>query len=72
MSTGFHPLTKDMSMKRFEYMTLNIAAGIWNGKIEEEELTNKLNELGRAGWELVSTTNWNSTNELIMILKREL
>ena len=36
-------------MKRFEYMTLNIAAGIWNGKIEEEELTNKLNELGRAG-----------------------
>jgi len=63
-------------MKRFEYMTLNVAAGIWKGQIDEEELTNKLNELGRVGWELVSTSDLNwaqaGTIGLILILKREL
>jgi len=57
-------------------MTLNVAAGIWKGQIDEEELTNKLNELGRVGWELVSTSDLNwaqaGTIGLILILKREL
>ncbi len=64
------------SMKRFEYMTLDITASFWGSKINSQDLTDKLNELGRAGWELVSTAdlNWaqGATKGLILILKREL
>ncbi len=63
-------------MKRFEYMTLDIGAGLWGTTIDTQEVTNKLNELGREGWELVSTgdLNWaqGAIKGLIMILKREL
>lgn len=63
-------------MKRFEYMTFNIAANIWSSKIDEQELTDQLNQLGQQGWELVSASdlNWaqGATRGLIMILKREL
>ena len=63
-------------MKRFEYMTLTIAASLWSSKIDEQDLTDQLNQLGQQGWELVSASDlsWGqgATSGLIMILKREL
>ena len=63
-------------MKRYEYMTLDVAAGFWSSKINAQELTDKLNELGRNGWELTSTVDLNraqgATKGLLLVLKREL
>jgi hypothetical protein len=64
-------------MKKFEYRILDVAAGgFWGGKIDAQELTNKLNELGREGWEVISATDTDiyggGTKGLIIVLKREL
>lgn len=65
-------------MKRFEYKTLDVSAdrGFWGGKVDLQELTSKLNELGREGWELASSVdlNWGngSSRNVIIMLKREL
>ena len=63
-------------MKQFEYRILDvIAGGFWGGKIDAQELTDKLNELGREGWEVVSTVDLNryegGTKGLLVMLKRE-
>lgn len=62
-------------MPQFEYKVLDVAAkGFWGGKINSQELAEKLNELGRAGWEVISSTDTNlyegATKGLIIILKR--
>jgi hypothetical protein len=63
-------------MKRFEYTVLDIPAKGWfGGKLDLETLTQKLNELGDKGWEVVSGTDTNmyegATRGMIIILKRE-
>jgi len=65
-------------MQKFEYKLLDVVAtGWWFGaKINHQELANKLNELGREGWEVVASTDINrhygSSRSVIIILKRPL
>jgi len=63
-------------MKRYEYTTLDVATSFWSSKINAQELTDKLNDLGRNGWELTSTVDLNQTHGatkgLLLVLKREL
>jgi hypothetical protein len=63
-------------MDRFEYKVLDVPAkGIWfGGKIDHQELSDKLNTLGQQGWEVVSMSSTNMYNNasrgMIIILKR--
>jgi len=64
-------------MKKFEYKILDIPAkGFFGGRIDHQELTNKLNELGSEGWEVASLGNTNmysnASRGIIVILKREI
>ena len=61
-------------MKRFEYRLLNPERGFFND-IDYKELTERLNQLGSQGWEVVSTvgvTVGGQTTGLLITLKREL
>ena len=61
---------------RWEYMTVlcDARSGWLGGKFDAQGLTNRLNELGREGWELVSAfdTNMNmgETRDVVLVLKR--
>jgi hypothetical protein len=61
---------------RWEYMTLTMAAGgfFLGGAIDGQELTDRLNELGAEGWELVSIFDTNMsdgrTRDVLAVLKR--
>lgn len=62
-------------MKKFEYCLLNPEKGFFNG-INFEELTERLNQLGSQGWEVVSTVGMTvgvggQMNGLLITLKRE-
>ena len=65
-------------MIKFEYKVLDVPAkGFWfGGKVDHQELSDKLNSLGKQGWEVVSMSNTNMYNNasrsLIIILKRSL
>ena len=65
-------------MKKFEYETLMMdAKGFWGGgKIDEQMLKARLNEMGRQGWELleISTTNkeLGETRHVLCVFKREI
>ncbi len=65
-------------MKKFEYKLLDVVAKGWffGGKVDIQELTNKLNELGREGWEVVSSADLNmhdgASRSMVVILKREI
>ncbi|MCK8491123.1 DUF4177 domain-containing protein [Spirosoma sp. RP8] len=66
-------------MKKFEYRVLDVAAGgFWSGggKIDVQELTDKLNELGQQGWEVVSSVDLNmaqgQSRSVLVMLKREI
>ncbi len=65
-------------MKHFEYQLLDVPVdkSFWGGKIDVQALTDKLNELGREGWELVSTVDTElyggGSRGLLVMLKREL
>jgi Domain of unknown function (DUF4177) len=64
-------------MKKFEYKVLDVPAkGFFGGKINHQELSDKLNELGREGWDAVSMGNTNmysnASRGIIVILKREI
>ncbi len=64
-------------MKRFEYRVLESKAGGWlGGKIDSQTLTDKLNELGRLGWEVISAfeteVSGGGTRSVSILLKREL
>lgn len=64
-------------MKKFEYQLLESTngKGIFSG-IDFQELTNRLNELGRQGWEVVSVLDTALTSTYtqchLITLKREL
>ena len=63
---------------KWEYMTLMLSAKglILGGAINGQTFTDKLNQLGAEGWELISvfTTNMleGKTRDVIAILKRPL
>ncbi len=64
-------------MKKYEYQTRMIdAKGFFGGKVNIEQYTAELNEMGREGWELIETTasnqDFGSTRYLICVFKREL
>lgn len=61
---------------RWEYMTLMLPASgfMLGGKIDTQKLTDRLNQLGGEGWELVSVFDTNmlegKTRDVIAVLKR--
>ena len=61
-------------MRQFEYLLLDTFAGFFSG-IDYPELTTRLNQLGREGWEVVSVVDTmfteNRTRGLLFTLKRE-
>jgi len=63
---------------KWEYMTLMLpASGFFlGGKIDGQEFTDKLNQLGSQRWELVSVFDTNMTDgqtrDVIAVLKRPL
>ena len=63
-------------MKKFEYEVLTIKFGVFDKrKFAEDELNKQLNEMGKDGWELVTSIKaqyGGSTNEVSLIFKREL
>ncbi len=64
-------------MKKFEYTVLDVPfKGFWNSKVDHGALAQKLNELGKNGWEVATLTDTNmyqgSSKTIIIILKREL
>jgi hypothetical protein len=67
-------------MKKFEYKVLEISAmgGFLSGGgvVNFQAVTEKLNELGREGWEAIGATNINrddgDTRTVMIILKRPL
>lgn len=65
-------------MRKFEYMTIALGATGWfaSGKIDFDHLTERLNELGREGWELVTAEDTTGvhgvTRDLALFLKREI
>ncbi|HEU4419212.1 MAG TPA: DUF4177 domain-containing protein [Planctomycetota bacterium] len=60
----------------WEYMTFMLrAGGVWlGGSLDGQQLTDKLNELGSKGWELVSIFDTNmlhgQTRDVVAVLKR--
>jgi hypothetical protein len=61
-------------MKKFEYCLLNPERGFFSD-IDYKELTERLNQLGSQGWEVVTTvgvTVGGQTTGLLITLKREL
>ena len=63
-------------MDKFEYKTLfTNAKGFLGGKINESKFQDELNELGKQGWELVSTVpstqSYGNTRWLISVFKRK-
>jgi hypothetical protein len=61
-------------MKTFEYLLLDTLSGFLSG-IDYQELTNRLNQLGSQGWEVVSVIDNVFTDDrsrwLLVTLKRE-
>jgi hypothetical protein len=63
---------------RWEYMTLMLRASgfVLGGKIDAQKLTDRLNELGTEGWELVSAFDTSMlegrTRDVIAVLKRSM
>ena len=62
--------------QRWEYFTFKIEAGGWflGGILNEGVLSERLNELGGEGWELVSVFDTNmhegASREIVAVLKR--
>ena len=61
----------------WEYETIKFSATEWfvGGNLDDSGIKNRLNELGRSGWELVSmvsTTGGGSTEVVVAVLKRPL
>jgi hypothetical protein len=64
-------------MRKFEHRILHVTPGsVWSIKIDAQELTDTLNELGRQGWEVVSAVDTDisgtGVKALMFVLKREL
>ena len=63
------------SQTSWEYMTFMLGVGGWlGGKVDGHKLTDKLNELGSKGWELVNIFDTNmfqgQTRDVVAVLKR--
>jgi hypothetical protein len=64
-------------MRKFEHRILHVTPdSIWSVKIDTQQLTDTLNELGRQGWEVVSAVDTDISGSgvkaLMFVLKREL
>ncbi len=67
-------------MQKFEYKVLDVpdTKTFWSGsgKFNYQALCDKLNELGREGWEVINATDVNrhlgQTGNMMIILKRPL
>jgi hypothetical protein len=62
-------------MQRWEYLTFVLETGFFsNGRMDAEKFQEKLDELGREGWELVSVFDTNAhhgaTAQVVAVLKR--
>jgi len=63
---------------KWEYTTIMLSAsGFWlGGKLDGQAFTDKLNELGQQGWDLVSAFDTNmlrgKTRDVIAVLKRQI
>ena len=66
------------AIQKWEYMSLKVEAKGWfvGGELDQEEFDNKLNQLGRDCWEVVSVFDTNmldgQSREIIAVLKRPL
>ncbi|MEI9807396.1 MAG: DUF4177 domain-containing protein [Bacteroidota bacterium] len=64
-------------MQKFEYKLLDLSTKRWwSGRIDHQELTSKLNDLGKEGWEAVSCSDINkwegASRSVTIIMKRPL
>ena len=62
-------------MMRWEYNTVVLETGFFStGRMDAEKFQSKLDELGRAGWELVSVFDTNvhhgATAQVVAVFKR--
>ncbi len=62
---------------QWEYRTIKLKGkGFWGGGLDETQLDDAMNELGREGWELVSVLGTNEvygkTRHIVAIFKRPL
>lgn len=61
---------------KWEYLTLMLPASgiVLGGKIDAQKFTDRLNQLGSEGWELVSAFDTNmvegKTRDVVAVLKR--
>ena len=60
---------------KWEYMTIALPAhGFLGGKIDPDELTARLDEVGAAGWELVNVfataQGYGKTRDVLVVFKR--
>ena len=63
-------------MENFEYkVVVYDTKGFWGGSVEPSQLEDRLNQLGRDGWELVSCTStsqsYGSSKSIVFIFKRK-
>ena len=64
-------------MTTYEYTVLEVPVKRWflGGKVDTQALTDKLNELGRAGWQVTAMTDTNmsqgASRNLFVILQKE-
>ncbi len=63
-------------MEKFEYKIVTFETkGFFGGNVDTYQMENKLNELGRDGWEMVSSTTTNqsygSSKYFVCIFKRK-
>ena len=65
-------------MKKYEYKVLEVPVlgWFWGGKVDTQALTNKLNSLGKEGWQVTAmneTNMWRgASRNVFVILQREM
>jgi hypothetical protein len=62
---------------KWEYRTIMVEASGWvGGEIDAQKFTERLNQLGEEGWELVSVASSDmkggGTREVIAVMKRQM
>ncbi len=71
-------LQQGSRLMKWEYMTIMFEATGWflGGKLDGKKFTERLNELGEQGWEMVSVFDTNflqgGTRDVVAVLKRPL